>query len=168
MSSEFVWPTADELLQAVNLPRRGDIVECQPHHVMGMELRDVDIGALGGGDIRAFADTLLAYPAKYAGLVEGECVVAFGFIPYWDGVAEGWMFTSKYLSRDKFIFHRAATKGIEYVYTYAGLRRLQFTIHSYNPLAIRWADVLGFNLEGRLRKYGPDGADYFMYSKVTK
>ena len=49
MSSEFVWPTADELLQAVNLPRRGDIVECQPHHVMGMELRDVDIGALGGG-----------------------------------------------------------------------------------------------------------------------
>ena len=165
MSSD-IWPTPDQLLEAVKLPMRGDIGECQPHHIMQLELRDVDLGALGGNDLKSTVDNLLVYPGKYAGLVEGQCVVAFGFIPFWDHVAEGWMVSSRHLSRDKFIFHRAAAKGMDYVYTFTGLRRLQFTIHSYNRLAIRWADALGFVLEGRLEKYGPDGADYLMYAKV--
>ena len=46
------------------------------------------------------------------------------------------------------------------------LHRLQFTVHSYNTQAVRWADVLQFEKEGLLRMYGPDKCDYLMLSKI--
>ena len=85
---------------------------------------------------------------------------------FWKGQAECWMIVDKNISNHKFIFHRTAKKIIPEIMDRMYLHRLQFTVHSYNTQAVRWADVLQFEKEGLLRMYGPDKCDYLMLSKI--
>jgi hypothetical protein len=47
-----------------------------------------------------------------------------------------------------------------------GVRRFQMSVRADFGPGIRWAKLLGFEPEGVLSKYGPDGADHILYAKV--
>jgi RimJ/RimL family protein N-acetyltransferase len=46
------------------------------------------------------------------------------------------------------------------------LHRLQLTVRLDEPRALRWAEYLGFEIEGLMRKYSPDGADTYILARV--
>jgi RimJ/RimL family protein N-acetyltransferase len=48
------------------------------------------------------------------------------------------------------------------------LRRIQFTVRVDYNIGLRWAWALGFQQEGILRGYGPDGTDYAIFGRVRK
>ena len=45
-------------------------------------------------------------------------------------------------------------------------RRIQAVVKADWPLAIRFVERLGFVREGRMRKFGPNGDDYYLYARV--
>ena len=45
------------------------------------------------------------------------------------------------------------------------LKRLQITVSYHNNTAYKFAKSLYFKKEGVLKKYGPEGADYFMMAR---
>jgi hypothetical protein len=46
-------------------------------------------------------------------------------------------------------------------------RRVQATVHVDYVKSIKWLKRLNFEIEGLLKKYGPDGSDYYMMARTT-
>lgn len=49
-----------------------------------------------------------------------------------------------------------------------GVRRFQTSVRADFAAGHRWAALLGFEPEGVLSCYGPDGADHILYAKVVR
>jgi hypothetical protein len=85
----------------------------------------------------------------------------------WDGVWEGW-----FQGAAPHIAHRYRFMVVRFVKRYLNrmlneCHRIQAVVCSDDMVARRFVLFLGFEREGVLRKYGPDGRDYIMYSKVN-
>ena len=93
-------------------------------------------------------------------------VAAWGAFPQWPGRAAAW---ALFPPRAKPWVRRVeiATKfHVEQTRELLFLRRLETTVDASDEPAIRWALRVGFETEGLLRSYGPDGEDYVMMAMV--
>ena len=99
-------------------------------------------------------------------LICGQPVAVFGYIPYWGGLAEFWsMFDDRARRYPKAM--TSIAKQFLYIAEIAeGLRRLQITVKSDDQRAYRWAKALGFEEEGLMRKFLPDGSDAYMMART--
>ena len=161
------WPTGEEFTAAARLSDRAVIVEAEAAHIRQMNLRDFDLVTAGSRQvIDSWFTALQRGGPAYCGIIDGRPVVAFGFVSFWQGQAECWMIADECLPQYTRVFHRAVLRGLPWLFIQMQLNRLQMTIHSSNTLAERWSLALGFDFEGVLRNYGPDGSDYLMMSVI--
>jgi hypothetical protein len=109
-----------------------------------------------------------------SGQLDGQAVTIFngdqricvlGFSRLWSGVAEVFSVTSDDIIPVRFKFHKMVVGLIESTAICQSIHRMQFSVREGYPRAVRWAGALGFNLEGRMSKYGPDRADHFLYAR---
>lgn len=63
-------------------------------------------------------------------------------------------------------FVKFAKKRLAHYENVLGLRRTQCTVRAGFPFLIKFIELLGFEREGLLRKFGPEGDDYFIYARV--
>jgi RimJ/RimL family protein N-acetyltransferase len=49
----------------------------------------------------------------------------------------------------------------------AQVQRVQASVHAEDGQAVRFARWLGFENEGLMKKYGPDGSDYYRMARVS-
>ena len=47
-----------------------------------------------------------------------------------------------------------------------GFNRVQITIKFANADFVRWSQMFGFEMEGLLKRYGQDGQDHFLMSRI--
>lgn len=101
-------------------------------------------------------------------VMDGDVVVAIlGLTVLHDGVAQNWAIISAEVKKHPVAFPRLALRALETMVQDLGLRRVQMTVRNDFPRGVAFAQWLGFKYEGTLRKYGPDGSDYFMYARVV-
>lgn len=146
---------------------RNKIVNWQPAHLYMCELNEFDRDNLelfeGYRDyLQAYAEAGIAYSA----VVEGEIYAMFGVFQLWPGTAEAWLIPSRKIDRKAIALHRGSLAFFEHAANEMHIKRLQFTVHTRNERADRWAQRCYFKREGLLRNYGPDGSDYFMYARI--
>jgi len=98
-------------------------------------------------------------------VLEGtEPIGAFGLFTIWNGVGEAWLMSSPRLNKFP-VFLVKNFRQLSDEVLRRGLHRIQILVHNTKTLA-RWAETLGFEYEGFLRKYTADGQDILIYSKV--
>lgn len=95
-------------------------------------------------------------------------VFAGGVIILWPGVGEGWLHLSKWFELHPFSAFKIVRAQMHRIIDDYGLRRVQAPIHSAMPANIRLVKHLGFSEEGTLRRWGPDGADYVLFSLIVE
>ena len=91
----------------------------------------------------------------------------FGIWQLWPGVYEAWLIPSGDISKKAFRMHRASKLFFDYAVNKLEIKRLQITVCTRNVPAVKWAKVCYFETEGTMRKFGPQGDDYLMMSRVT-
>lgn len=136
-----VEPLTREHLEALTL---------QPHQAAWRgKLSDEQIGAL-------------VHQGGWAA-VDGEAVLGCaGFVDKGDGRAEGWALLGDESGRAMAAITRAVKRGIRS----NPARRIEIvTACSFAP-AGRWATMLGFRFEGRMRAWCADGSDAELWSMV--
>lgn len=136
-------------------------------HPYNMELREFDRKPFD--EVPGYNDMLKVYaqqPHAYTGLYGGEMVCCFGAVEIVPGVAEMWLLTSHHVERIPISLTRSAIRYHNHIAIEMQLHRLQMTVEVENLFAVRWASALKFTREGRLRKYGATGQDYFMYARL--
>ena len=46
------------------------------------------------------------------------------------------------------------------------LHRVQANVVCEFIPGVQWLERMGFKLEGKMHKYGPDGADHYLYARI--
>lgn len=96
-------------------------------------------------------------------IVDGDVVFACaGFYPQWDGRAIVWALVGANAGRHFLRLHRAVLRAFE-IHPY---RRVETCVLAGFSEGCRWAEMLGFEREGYMRAYAPDGSDFHLYARV--
>lgn len=96
--------------------------------------------------------------------VDGDNVLACaGFYPQWTGRAIVWALLSETAGRHFVRIHRAVLRSFEL----HPFRRIETAVAAGFPEGDRWATMLGFQREGLMRAYLPDGGDAHLYARVS-
>ena len=90
----------------------------------------------------------------------------FGFVVIWNGVAEAWLMPDERLRTIPVTLTRIGKKVMDIAMISMGLHRIQLTVRTTDKRAERWAYAIGFQQEAVMRKYGTDGVDYFLMSRI--
>jgi RimJ/RimL family protein N-acetyltransferase len=85
----------------------------------------------------------------------------------WQGVAEGWLIMSRHAYKYPVSIARYTDGLFEGIMKRNNLRRIQASVNCNDEKSVKFANWLGFEYEGIMKKFGPDGADYFRYARVA-
>jgi hypothetical protein len=124
------------------------------------------------GDIRRDIATehwthLSALPHQFTALCDDSVLACGGFIWKWKGVVDGWVLLSERVGPDGLLWlHRNVLKMNEGLYKKYGKLRIQTTVREDFRAGHRWAKMLGFEPEGLMRQYDPDGKDHRLYARI--
>ena len=99
---------------------------------------------------------------SWAATARGKVIAVFGIRMLWTGLAEMWMLPGDNLNRHAISLVRGARAITDSALSDYGVRRLQITVKVENDIAFRFAKALHFEVESIMRRFGPEGSDYYM------
>ena len=99
-------------------------------------------------------------------LGDGTPIVCGGIIPLWNGVCEGWIIGGKRIFQAKIKAARLIKKRTDLLCLNNNVSRLQTAVKAGFKEGYRFAKFLGLQDEGIMKKYGPDGSDYYRMAKI--
>lgn len=99
-------------------------------------------------------------------LGDGTPIVCGGIIPLWNGVCEGWVIGGKRIFQAKIKAARLIKKRTDLLCLNNNVSRLQTAVKAGFKEGYRFAKFLGLQDEGLMKKYGPDGSDYYRMAKI--
>lgn len=111
-------------------------------------------------DFSGMADQGLAWTAESDGRILGIA----GMLPQWENRAIAWALLADNLDNQFLKIHTAVKRFIDV----SGFRRIEATVDMGFPQGIRWMKMLGFEQEGIMRAYRPDGADMILFARISK
>ena len=101
-------------------------------------------------------------PHAFTGVYNGRVVVCAGVEYQWAGRGIAWALLSECSPVVFVLIHRAILRFLEG----CDLRRIETSVDlGYGP-GHRWAQLLGFEVEGLMRGHQPDGRDSILYARV--
>lgn len=94
-------------------------------------------------------------------------VAILGVTVLWPGVAEVWSIMTDDIRKVPVAFHRFCERLLRSTMKKHKLHRAQCNVRGDFTTGLRWAEALGFQREGLLRQFGPDGSDYILFARTT-
>lgn len=102
-------------------------------------------------------------------LMAGDEVIAvIGGFPFVPGVIHFWAFISKQVRKYPVEFHKTCLDILDWYEKSENPRRIQWEVRADYVMGRKWAESLGLTCEGLMRKWGPDGADHYLYARINK
>jgi hypothetical protein len=139
------------------------IVPFEARHLQCINVQDAQSYAL---DIihsePSYGDFLAANGDGYTVLVDGVAILCAGVIRLDDGRGMAWAL----FSRDSGKHFVRICKGIRRYLSVCTIRRIEASIDVNHAEGVRLAKLMGFEIEGTMRKYGRDGSDHYMMARI--
>lgn len=109
-----------------------------------------------------------ATPGQITLRADGEIILVGGINWYWEGVGEAWCILHERSQSCRFTTYRALRMMHKILLNRSQpFKRIQATVRTTWPEAIKMVEKLGYQREGLLKNYCPDGADVYMYAVTT-
>lgn len=113
------------------------------------------------GDV-SYAEELSKGGYCFSARSNGILCACIGLIDHWPGRRYAWAFLAKDLEQQMIPLHRNVSRWLKY----RGTGRIETAIDPSHSAAIRWAEMLGFEREGLMKRYAQDGRDCYLYARV--
>ncbi len=99
-----------------------------------------------------------------------DCILGVGGVTeVWPGVARIWaLFSQKLIDEHAPSLARRVQRGVSQLWMSRRYHRLECTVLTDHEKGIEFLRWLGFEREGRMRKYTPTGEDSYLYAKVER
>jgi len=104
--------------------------------------------------------------SAYTALQGSKVFMIGGVYGLWENVGEAWFVMSSIAYKKPFAAAKYSSLLLDHVQDDANLKRIQASVHTNDQQAIRYVEWLGFENEGLMKKYGPDGSDYYRFARV--
>lgn len=138
-----------------------NVIPFQPQHFERLDLQASQAVALS--HVTPAYTRALAECGPALTVMHGERVLGCGgmaVMPF--GVGCLWAFLAGDSGPHFVGIHRVVSRFLEAI----PMRRVETSVLAGFQPGCRWMDMLGFQFEGVMRAYGPDGADYLRYARV--
>ena len=132
------------------------ILSCQMNHAL------MDKDARFEGD----AMNLVQDHLSFTGMVGKKPIFAAGMKMIWGQVAEGWVIATSDMWKYPLGVARAIKKDFSRVAKENNIVRVQTAIRKDFKQGQRFAEWLGLENEGLMRKFGFDGTDQYRYARI--
>lgn len=147
------------------LPPGVVIVPFMPEHLNGFKSSQPDTE--GHENIRSHMIAQAEGNTAVSVLQFGKTIGVFGSSKIWNGLEEAWFLVDEATRRYGIAMTKVAKKFISLKFQEDSLNRLQITVRLNDIRAYKWAKCLGFQTDGVMKQFGPDGSDYYMMA-ITK
>ena len=138
-----------------------ELVQFEPFHVERMELQPRQKRAVSYSTRQYLGYLKEMGPCVTA--IDGENVLGCGGVIEWHmGTGTLWLYVCADIKRHAVRLHRAVARLLETVQ----LRRIEATTEVDWVESCRWLQLLGFEYEGLMRKYGPFGEDHARFARI--
>lgn len=120
--------------------------------------------------VKGYPDMPIDYKTSYTALWDGRVVGVGGASMMWKGVWEFWLILTKDSKREgahSIVALEAIRKKIDEIIEENSIVRAQAVVRLDFPKGIKMLEALGFEREGLLRRYTPDGASVYRYARIT-
>lgn len=102
-------------------------------------------------------------------VIDGEIVGCAGIVLMEWNRGEAWTLLSSLFYKYKKISYRAIRNGLESIIRDKKLRRVQASVYEgTEKICGNFLEHLGFEWEGKHRKFGPNGEDIHIYARVKE
>jgi hypothetical protein len=146
-----------------------ELVGFKWEHLDNIKMRDFDKrGFSAVPDSSKQLEYYLNNGIVYTGKVYGCVAMIGGVCTIWPKVGFVWVLTSPLVERYKVFFHKACIQIIEMGIDLGELHRVETTIKDDHIVSRRWAERLGFEQEGFMRKYDTEGNNYCLYARIIE
>jgi hypothetical protein len=98
----------------------------------------------------------------YSAVIDDKVIACLGIIPQWENRAIAWGLISGDAGKYFIGVHKAVKRFLD-LQDYA---RIETSVSCNFDQGHRWAQMLGFEREGMMRKYTPDGRDCDLYARI--
>jgi len=109
----------------------------------------------------------LAQGPAFTGLIDGEILACGGILPLWKGVGEAWVVTSLLVNQYPLSFAKTIWRKLKEIIIEHQFERVQTVIDADYVISQRWAERMGFEYEGLMRKY-IGGRKFYRYAWVRE
>lgn len=96
--------------------------------------------------------------------IDGEVVMIAGLAPQWTNRAIAWTLISQSAGKHFVELHRYVDNFLDN----SDFRRIESTVDVGFEAGHRWMKMLGFEIEGYMKAYRPDGGDMVLYARVKE
>lgn len=117
-------------------------------------------------DYTAFLDCYIKNGLAYTLIADDRIIASGGVVRLLPGSGEYWSLVTPWIHRYPIAFFKAAKERLESMILDLRLHRVQSTVRTDDKRAVKFLLSLGFDIEGLLRKYSPDGLDHYIMGRV--
>jgi hypothetical protein len=130
-------------------------------HLDALELQAVQVGLsqfLKSGHVLQLAERSFAF----TGFRDGKAIGCAGLVEMWPGRDCAWSLLSNCGPNAFIHIHRTVVRFLGARKT----RRTEMSVDVDHEEGQRWAELLGFEKEGYMKAYSPDGRDAYLYARI--
>ena len=135
------------------------ILSCQMNH----KVLEADKNYI---NIEGNAKNLEQDDLAFTGLVNNKPIFAAGMKMIWGQVAEGWVIATQDVWNHPWSVAKAIKKDFARIAKENNITRVQTSIRKDFEQGQRFAEWLGLENEGLMRKFGFDGTDQYRYARI--
>ena len=143
--------------------RKVDIIPFELKHAEQIRGLEPSLFPLEFGDFRKAIENNTKDSPAWTGVCDNKVIGCGGIRMFWKGVGEAWCIYPKSLI-NSYIKECFSYTGrvLDAAVRVHGLHRIQSTVRSDFGGAMNWLRHLGFEIEGRLKRYNSDGTDSYL------
>lgn len=139
-----------------------NVVAFRPEHLQSLELQDAQQYMVSHICLE-YLKALQAIGPAASAEVDGKILACAGVAFQGFGMGVLWAFVSKDAGRYFVKLDRCVRRLIQIT----DLKRIEATTEVSFHQGCRWLELLGFENEGRMRAYGPNGEDHYRFARIT-
>ena len=141
-----------------------EIIPFEPEHLELLSVREEEKDIRAHKDFMKWAEINHQPGLAYSGFFEGRMLGCAGIRMLWPGVGEGWaQFSPEIINFGKEAYHYVGIY-LKKLIEDNDLHRVQGTVDAEFMIAHKYIQNLGFQIEGKMLKYGPTGRDHYLYA----
>tara|TARA_B100000029_G_scaffold340658_1_gene332929 strand:- start:2070 stop:2519 length:450 start_codon:yes stop_codon:yes gene_type:complete len=103
---------------------------------------------------------------SFTAIKDNKIICSGGVIPVWDQVFEGWVMGSHLIWKNRISAAKIIKKSMEFLIQQNNIVRLQTAVKKDFYLGHRFAEWLGMEKEGIMKKY-QNNEDYYRYARIN-
>ena len=127
------------------------------------QFKAVDLDALPHGYLGVDGSGLETSGPAFTAVVDGQIIACAGLVEQWQGRAVAWLVTGPQTGRHVVAITKAAIRFFE---AHTEYRRIEGYVVEGNHRSAQWHKMMGFQIEGFMDAFTPDGKGAFMFAWI--